>query len=258
MARFSGLDSDVGLYLRRKIDSYLDGYIGGDRRPVFYDIDALCPSLRRLDESWPIIRRELAGVLGASRKNIPRYHEIDPVNKRISESDDGRDWKVFMLYAPGPVELVENTSRCPETARLLSGIPDLIQAFFSILDPHKHIKPHRGPTKTMLRYHLGLMVPETSPPTMRVKDRHYQWAEGESVLFDDSWEHEVINESDESRAVLIVDVIRPLPIAPHLLVWGLNRYLARQFYSRGVVQRVRKIAGRGDGAGQQPASDAHG
>jgi aspartyl/asparaginyl beta-hydroxylase (cupin superfamily) len=249
MARFNGLDSDVGLYLRKKVDTYLDGYIGGDRRPAFYDIDAIAPSLRRLDENWGVIQRELTGVLGASRKNLPRYHEIDPVNTKISASDDGRDWKVFMLYAPGPMELPENTARCPETSRLLAQIPDLIQAFFSILDPHKHIKPHRGPTKTMLRYHLGLMVPEHSPPRMRVKDRYHQWAEGESLLFDDSWEHEVINESDQSRAVLVVDVIRPLPLAPHLLVWGLNRYLARPFYSRGVVRRARALAGGGEAHG---------
>ena len=34
----------------------------------------------------------------------------------------------------------------------------MMTAFFSILAPGKHIPPHRGPYKGLLRYHLGLQV----------------------------------------------------------------------------------------------------
>ena len=60
-------------------------------------------------------------------------------------------------------------------------------------------------------------APENRPPTLRVKDRYYTWKEGESLLFDDSWDHEVINESDDIRVVLIVDFERPVP-------WPLRAY----------------------------------
>jgi aspartyl/asparaginyl beta-hydroxylase (cupin superfamily) len=46
---------------------------------------------------------------------------------------------------------------------------------------------------------------------MRVKDRYHTWREGESLLFDDSWNHEVVNESDGIRVILIVDILRPMP-----------------------------------------------
>ena len=36
---------------------------GGARRPAFYDIDATCPALRRLDENADVIREELDGIL---------------------------------------------------------------------------------------------------------------------------------------------------------------------------------------------------
>ena len=47
---------------------------------------------------------------------------------------------------------------------LVAGIPNLFQAFFSILEPGKSIPAHEGPYCGYLRYHLGLIVPEESPP----------------------------------------------------------------------------------------------
>ena len=86
-----------------------------------------------------------------------------------------------------------------------------MQAFFSILDGGKSIPAHCGPYRGYIRYHLGLVVPPEDPPAIRVKDQHYTWKEGESVLFDDSWEHEVMNKSASDRVVLIVDIRRPMP-----------------------------------------------
>ena len=44
---------------------------------------------------------------------------------------------------------------------------------------------------------------------MRVGDETRQWREGECLVFDDSWEHEVFNQSDFLRAVLLTDVWHP-------------------------------------------------
>ena len=55
------------------------------------------------------------------------------------------------------------------------------------------------------------MVPDKNPPSIRLKDQVYTWKEGESVLFDDSWNHEVYNECENDRVVLIVDIRRPMP-----------------------------------------------
>ena len=119
--------------------------------------------------------------------------------------DPEKDWKVFYLYAMGE-KPAANRARCPRTAALLDQVPGLFQAFFSILDGGKSIPAHAGPYRGYIRYHLGLVVPEDNPPSIRVKDQHYTWKEGESILFDDSWDHEVINKSDGDRVVLIVDV----------------------------------------------------
>jgi beta-hydroxylase len=85
-------------------------------------------------------------------------------------------------------------------------------AFFSILAPGKHIAPHRGPSAGVLRYHLGLKIPvQAERCRIRVRDEYAHWREGASLVFDDTYEHEVWNDTDEERVVLFLDVVRPLP-----------------------------------------------
>ncbi len=84
-------------------------------------------------------------------------------------------------------------------------------AMFSILSPHKHIPDHSGPYKGIVRYHLGLKVPEPREECrIRVGDEIATWKEGASLIFDDTYNHEVWNDTDEERVVLFVDVVRPL------------------------------------------------
>jgi aspartyl/asparaginyl beta-hydroxylase (cupin superfamily) len=66
---------------------------------------------------------------------------------------------------------------------------------------------HCGPTNARLRLHLGLVVPDGC--SIRVGDEVRSWVEGRCLLFDDSFEHEVWNDADEERLVLIVDVWHP-------------------------------------------------
>ena len=184
----------------------------GESRPVFHDVDAVCPALRRIDQSFAVIRAELDQILG-ERHRFPRYHEAD--QKQTEISDTGRDWRVFFLLVKYPDVALSNAKLCPRTTEILRGIPEVQLAFFSILEPGKSVPAHHGPSFSYLRYHTALRVPERNPPSIRVKDQRYTWKEGESVLFDDSWEHEVYNESDGARVVLIADVRRPAPWYVH-------------------------------------------
>ena len=87
---------------------------------------------------------------------------------------------------------------------------------------------------------MGLMIPKKNQPSIRIKDQRYTWIEGESVLFDDSWEHEVKNESDEIRVVLIVDVLRPMPFAFR----SVNRIVTaiiRGVYAKALAKKLRLI-----------------
>jgi aspartyl/asparaginyl beta-hydroxylase (cupin superfamily) len=200
--------------LKRSVKSALDVNrwyyrdAGGEKRPAFYDIDEIYPSLRELDRNYSVIREELDSVL-LQRDKLPRYHDLTERERYISGTVDAdKDWKVFMLRSLVG-KPVTNQKKCPRTTALLEKIPNLYQAFFSILDPGKSIPAHCGPYLGYLRYHLGLVVPKNNPPSMRVKDQIHTWEEGRSIVFDDSWEHEVYNKSDGLRVVLIVDFLRP-------------------------------------------------
>jgi beta-hydroxylase len=101
-------------------------------------------------------------------------------------------------------------------------------AMFSILAPRKHIAEHRGVYKGILRYHLGLVIPEpNSQCRIRVGNDVRSWAMGKSLVFDDSHPHEAWNDSDEHRVVLFVDFLRPLPLplsmVNRFVVWRISK-----------------------------------
>src|SRR5262249_958394 len=96
---------------------------------------------------------------------------------------------------------------------------------------------HDGPYRGYLRYHLGLMVPEKDPPSIRIKDQVYCWKEGESVLFDDSWNHEVYNKCDRDRVILIVDIRRPMP-QPFDIVNRLVQRIMKFVYGRHMLKKL--------------------
>lgn len=209
--------------------------VSGDDRPVFYDIETTSPQLREFDENYEAIRAEIVPLLDR-RDDMPRYHELDPLQKFISAGSAER-WNVFMFYSVGkPFE--ENLKACPKIAEILGRVPNLFQAFVSILDPKKSIPAHEGPYLGYLRYHLGIKIPQNNPPSIRVRDQIHTWEEGESILFDDSWEHEVTNNSDSDRAVLIVDIFRPLPFHLDLMNRAYTKVFGRRY--------AKKVAARAD------------
>jgi aspartyl/asparaginyl beta-hydroxylase (cupin superfamily) len=221
----------------RSINRIVDIWVRGDERPVTFDVDKVLPSLRRLEENWATIRREAEGIL-PDLKGVPRYYDLDPGQYRISKTEAGADWRVFMLNAYGKWP-ARNRALCPETCRLLDSIPEIFVAFFSILEPGKSIPAHNGPLRTYLRYHLGVITPRNDPPSIRVRDHVHTWEEGKSFFFDDSWDHEVINRSDGVRVILIVDIVRPLPWPGSVVNEFFSRKLVRWTYGRAIDQKLR-------------------
>lgn len=47
-------------------------------------------------------------------------------------------------------------------------------------------------------------------PYIRVGNERHYWEQGKVIVFDDSFEHEVLNQSGQDRTVLIVDIWHPL------------------------------------------------
>jgi len=190
----------------------------GDR--VFFEVEQF-PWARDLEANWKVIRTELEDVLERVGE-LPNFQEIMPRQGRITQ-DDG--WKTYYFYAFGFVAR-GNCDRCPKTWELLQDIPGLKVAFFSILNPGKHIPEHYGKHKGLIRYHLGLVVPEPRDRCrIRVNGQFTHWEEGKSLIFDDTFPHAVWNDTDGYRAVLFLDIARPLRFPLSLVNWLVSQGL---------------------------------
>ncbi len=199
----------VGFKIIQAIERLIVRYsLVGDKQ--FFD-NADFPWVTLLEDNWEAIRAELDEVL-KDRAALPSFHEISRDQVSITTDDK---WKTFFLYGFG-YKADANCARCPETTRVIEQIPGMKTGFFSILSPGKHIPAHRGPYKGLLRCHLGLKVPEPKEQCrIRVGNEIRHWEEGRCMVFDDTFDHEVWNDTDGVRVVLFLDVIRPFsePVA---------------------------------------------
>jgi beta-hydroxylase len=158
-----------------------------------------------LRDQWQAIRDEALGV-ALQGQAAPSLATISPDHRAIARIDM---WRTFFLWGYGyPIE--DNIARCPATTAAVRQIPGLATAFFSILAPGTHIPDHRGVTKGLITCHLGLIVPRDGDVRMRVGDRVLRWAEGETLVFDDTYSHEVWNDTSGTRVVLLIQFRRPL------------------------------------------------
>jgi aspartate beta-hydroxylase len=192
-------------------------YPGLTRRP-WHD-PATVPLARELSAAAPTILAEY------DASSVRFQPEAEPIPRRGS-------WDVVILLERGRVH-TENCRAFPATMAILErhrtvfGPSGLV--YFSRLAPHTTVAEHRGPVNTRLRCHLGIRVPERCGIMVGGTPGH--WRAGACLVFDDSFPHEVWNESDRERIVLVADVWHPdLTDDEVRLLAGLERYVAREAF----------------------------
>lgn len=194
-----------------------------------------------LEAATDAIDAELEPLL-ASLSEIPAFHEISPDQARISQGDH---WKTFVFYVFGR-RIEANCTRCPHTVKQLEALPGLQNAWFSILAPGYHIPPHRGPTRALVRCHLPLRVPEPARDCwIRVGQERRSWQRGKVMLFDDTYEHEVRNDTDGRRVVLFIDIERPSDRIGQATNALLLRAIRASTYVREPLRRLNQPGRRG-------------
>jgi aspartate beta-hydroxylase len=178
--------------------------------PPVLDCERNFPNAHKFVDAWRLIRNEALAIAGHLNA-VPRFHDVMPEQASIS-SNDGRDWRVFMLKAYG-TEMARNMGKCPILSSILAQTPEVLSATISFMAPRKHIPCHCGPFRGVLRYHLGLSMPVAADgrpaAVLMINDREHRIADGEGLLWDDTYPHEVWNHSDKTRIALLLDVWRP-------------------------------------------------
>jgi aspartyl/asparaginyl beta-hydroxylase (cupin superfamily) len=194
----------IGKKFRHRISAVIGRSSTVGDQPTFDS--SLFPWMADLQARWREIRAEVDELL-AHEEGIPPLAEISPDHRRIAPPGK---WRSFFLWGYG-YRNDGNCSRCPKTAAAVSTIPGLNSAFFSILAPGAHIPRHRGVTKAILTAHLGLIVPKGREACrMQVDEQTLRWDEGRIFAFDDTFYHEVWNDSDEQRVILLIQFRRPV------------------------------------------------
>lgn len=183
-----------------------------DRRitaPPILDESLYFPQVFKFVRAWEAIRDEALAV-SRNLAEVPRFHELMDAQASIS-ANDGHDWRIFVLRAYG-ADIGKNRARCPLTASLVSACPNVLSASFSFLAPGKHIPPHRGPFRGVVRCHLGLSMPRGPDgrigAILWIDGVEHRLRDGDYLVWDDTYTHEVLNGTDNVRIALLLDVWR--------------------------------------------------
>jgi beta-hydroxylase len=205
------------------------------------------PFLKEFEDRWEEIQAEVREVL-KFREHIPGFQEVSPDQYRIATANN---WKTLFLYGFGN-KLESNCKQAPVTAGIIGRVPKIHTAFFSILTPGYHIPAHTGVTKGILRAHLGLIIPkEREKCRIRVGDQFRNWEAGKVFIIDDTYEHEVWNDTGEERVVLLLDFNRPMRLGGRLVNWLLLKAIKLTAFYQEPKKNIQDFEARFEAAAKR-------
>ncbi|KAH8069295.1 peptide-aspartate beta-dioxygenase [Aureococcus anophagefferens] len=180
----------------------------GRRRAPWWD-GASFPWVAALEAMSGEVRAEAAALVDAET-----WSDVGGQGRGPSGAHDGAvvdgSWREVVLLGAGAVE-----GAAPATARGETACPTRRalrfrggEVILSRLAPRSAIRPHCAPTNLRLTCHLGLAVPPGGGCRIRWR-RLADLGRGRCLLFDDSFEHEVRNDTDRARVVLLLRFFHP-------------------------------------------------
>lgn len=194
---------------RRLIDRWCEDY------PAWWEPAEVLPWVDGLVDAVPELLEELDQYL--DEVVMPQTVEVSGL---VPESEQGDfaspglegTWRTTMLYLMGRWT---GAARCfPSVRGVLeggAGMRGVTNVGLAGLDAGSHIEDHVDPNKGALRFHLPLVVPGAEGDCrIRVGDEVRPWRVGEPLLFDLATSHEVWNDADAPRIVLMAEVVAPL------------------------------------------------
>jgi beta-hydroxylase len=94
---------------------------------------------------------------------------------------------------------------------------------FTMLPAGSMLGAHRDPFAGSLRYHLGLVTPNSDECRIFVDGVKCVWRDAEGFLFDETFIHSAENRTDQDRLILFCDVERPMKYG---VMTKLNRWVS--------------------------------
>lgn len=200
---------------------------GLESRP-FWDAGSF-PWILKLEAAFGKIRNELDCLLHSAH-----WMPVGGDHRSSGRSDGDAvlsgDWREIVLFGYEDEVSEDGRRIAPVTAGLVQRlIPEAVsmaedgagEVVLSVLAPGTQVAPHCARTNHRLTCHLGLCVPklpdgcgttdDTERPQcgLRVGGHYRTWQEGQALVFDDSFEHEVWNNAEVPRVVLLLRFWHP-------------------------------------------------
>src|SRR5215469_18520971 len=187
------------------------------------------PQLNLLQANWQTIRNEALQLFDEGHIRAAQNGNDASFNSFFKQG-----WKRFYLKWYGE-PLASAETLCPKTVALLNSIPSVKAAMFALLPPGSKLNPHRDPFAGSLRYHLGLITPNSDDCRIFIDGQPYSWRDGQDVLFDETFIHSAENKTDVTRIILFCDVERPLRTRA---MTAINRWVSRNVIRASATQNV--------------------
>ncbi|KAL7456256.1 hypothetical protein ACHAWC_009483 [Mediolabrus comicus] len=212
---------------------------------IAFNDSTVTAAVEFVESNFESIRAEyFSSVLGQGIDTDPHNNNVrkplepdyDVASKGGEHADDALhsgawDWHSYILNGEKNERFKE---RCPKTAAVIDELDrekmlfrtPFSFCFFSTLHGNSSIQAHSGPMNLRLRMHLPLVVPPSDsssstdgkeqtnhlarPTTgIKVADQARQWREGKALVLDDSYVHEVWNDNESARVLLLLDLWHP-------------------------------------------------
>jgi beta-hydroxylase len=183
-------------------------------KPIL-DVDDF-PQLRPLREHWTAIRAEALRLYAAGYIRASDRHDDLGFNTFFRKG-----WKRFYLKWYGD-PLPSARELCPRTVELVRSIPSVHGAMFALMAPQSAVGRHRDPFAGSLRYHLGLVTPNSDECRIFIDGDSYSWRDGADLVFDETYIHHFENRTDQTRIILFCDFERPIRSR---IVRAINRWV---------------------------------
>lgn len=187
------------------------------------------PDSAKLRENWQVIRDEARALVEQGYIKASADHDDAGFNSFFNKG-----WKRFYLkwyedFLPSAEKL------CPKTIEVLKTVSGINGAMFTLLPKRGELTEHRDPFAGSLRYHLGLITPNSDKCRIYVDGVAYHWQDGKDVLFDETYIHSAKNETDMDRIILFCDVARPLKTK---LMTQMNRLFCKYIMSGSATKNL--------------------
>lgn len=203
----------------------------------------LYPEVQYFFENRDIIKNELMNILKLKKWSRWLSYDVDSptftdmtdeeIKKKLStsyssicEKNDG-SWKLFGLILNK--EKLETSFHCPKTIEIFNRFPsNVLNVGFSLLEPGGKTMPHKGTCDKFYRLHIPMIIPQSNTnyknkfqssilnnsynidnlAYFEVEGNKRIWVEDEYFMFDDLYMHNAINNTNEIRIVLLVDLLK--------------------------------------------------